>query len=441
MAHDKIDIEVLLLHLLPLLAFIVCIARLGAWAAVRLGQPEVVGEIMAGILFGPSCLAAFWPDGFAHFTNPAVEGLPGGTLPLLIKVLSQIGLVLLLFLIGLEFDFSHLKSTGVGTAVISLTGMALPFTLGLGLGWLVHGPLTSVMERPPSVFTFCLFMGVAMSITALPILGRLLVEWGVARTRLAAITITAAAIDDASGWILLAAVAGFAHAQLEGGAYSPATLLSMAAWSFAFLACMVWVVRPLLVRLTRWLLGQNNGQPGLALLGVLLVAIFSASAATSWIGIFAIFGAFLTGAILSGERQLAEALQKNLRLFVTAFFLPIFFASTGLRTRVGTLDSLTPALIAVGVLVAAVAGKWGGCLLAARSTGFSWREANIIGLLMNTRALMELIVIHVGMELGMLPDSMFTMLVIMAVTTTIMTTPLVRLFSRGTEFEGLKLTG
>ena len=398
MAQSKIDIEVLLLHLLPLLAFIVCIARLGAWAAVRLGQPGVVGEIMAGILFGPSCLAALWPQAFASFTNPSVEGLPGGTLPLLIKVLSQIGLVLLLFLIGLEFDFSHLKSTGVGTAAISLTGMALP------------------------------------------ILGRLLVEWGVARTRLAAITITAAAIDDASGWILLAAVAGFAHAQLDGGTYSPAALLSMAAWSLAFLACMVWVVRPLLVRLTRWLLGQNNGQPGLALLGVLLVAIFSAAAATSWIGIFAIFGAFLTGAILSSERQLAEALQKNLRLFVTAFFLPIFFASTGLRTRIGTLDSLTPALVAVVVLFAAVAGKWGGCLIAARASGFSWREANIIGVLMNTRALMELIVINVGMELGVLPDSMFTMLVIMAVTTTIMTTPLVRLFSRGTEFEGLKLS-
>jgi Kef-type K+ transport system membrane component KefB len=440
MAQSKVDIEVLLLHLLPLLAFIVCIARLGAWAAVRLGQPGVVGEIMAGILFGPSCLAALWPQAFASFTNPSVEGLPGGTLPLLIKVLSQIGLVLLLFLIGLEFDFSHLKSTGVGTAAISLTGMALPFTLGLGLGWLVHAPLTGVMEKPPSVFTFSLFMGVAMSITALPILGRLLVEWGVARTRLAAITITAAAIDDASGWILLAAVAGFAHAQLDGGTYSPATLLTMAAWSLAFLACMVWVVRPFLVRLTRWLLGQNNGQPGLALLGVLLVAIFSAAAATSWIGIFAIFGAFLTGAILSGERQLAEALQKNLRLFVTAFFLPIFFASTGLRTRIGTLDSLTPALVAVVVLFAAVAGKWGGCLIAARASGFSWREANIMGVLMNTRALMELIVINVGMELGVLPDSMFTMLVIMAVTTTIMTTPLVRVFSRGTEFEGLKLS-
>jgi len=437
----KIDIEVLLLHLLPLLAFIVCIARLGGLAARRVGQPEVVGEIMAGILFGPSCLAALWPQGFQFFTNPAVEGLPGGTLPLVIKVLSQIGLVLLLFLIGLEFDFSHVRSTGAGTALISAMGMLLPFGLGFGLGRLLHAPLTAGMENPPAPFTFSLFMGVAMSITALPILGRLLVEWGVSRTRLAAIAITAAAMDDASGWILLATVAGFAHSQLEGGSYSVRSLFTMAGLSLTFLAFMVWVVRPLLCRSTRWLLQKNQGQPSLGLLGLLLIAIFMAAATTSWIGIFAIFGAFLTGAILSSERELAEMLQKNLRLFVTAFFLPIFFASTGLRTKIGTLDSYITILAAFAVLAAAVAGKWGGCLLAARATGFSWRESNIIGVLMNTRALMELIVINVGMELGVLPDSMFTMLVLMAVITTIMTTPLVRVFSKGTEFEGLKLTG
>lgn len=441
MVTGKIDIEVLLLHLLPLLAFIVAIARLGGWFALRLGQPEVVGEIMAGILFGPSCIASLWPEGFLAFTNPVVEGLPSGTLPLIIKVLSQIGLVLLLFLIGLEFDFSHLKVTGFSTAAISMAGMALPFIFGLGLGWILHGPLTGGMEKPPAPFTFCLFMGVAMSITALPILGRLMVEWGVARTRLAAIAITAAAIDDASGWILLAAVSGFAHAQLEGGTFSPITLLSMAGYSLAFLGLMFWIVRPALTRLTRWLMARNNGQASLALLGTLVIAIFCAATITSWIGIFAIFGAFLTGAILSGERELAELVQKNLRLFVTAFFLPIFFASTGLRTKIGTLDSFIPAIAAVAVLAVAVLGKWGGCLLASRASGFTWRESNILGVLMNTRALMELIVIHVGMELGVLPDSMYTMLVLMAVITTIMTTPLIRLFSKGTEFEGMKLNG
>ena len=413
MHTGKIDIEVLMLHLLPLLAFLVAIARLGGWVALRLGQPEVVGEILAGILFGPSCLAALWPAGFAHFTNPSVEGLPGGTLPLVIKVLSQIGLVLLLFLIGLEFDFSHLKVSGWGTAAISLTGMALPFGLGFALGQVLHGPLTQSMEKPPPPFTFCLFMGVAMSITALPILGRLLVEWGVARTRLATIAIT----------------------------YSASSLGTMAGLSLAFLALMVWVVRPVLAHITRWLLAKNQGQPSLALLAVLMITIFGAAAATSWIGIFAIFGAFLTGAILSGERELAMVVQKNLRLFVTAFFLPIFFASTGLRTQIGTLSGVVPVLAAVAVLGAAVVGKWGGCLVAARYTGFSWREANILGLLMNTRALMELIVIHVGMELGVLPDSMFTILVIMAVVTTVMTTPLVRRFAAGTEFAGLKLDG
>ena len=280
-----------------------------------------------------------------------------------------------------------------------------------------------------------------MSITALPILGRLLVEWGVARTRLATIAITSAAIDDASGWIFLATVAGFAHAQIEGGTYSASSLGTMAGLSLAFLALMVWVVRPVLAHITQWLLAKNQGQPSLALLAVLMITIFGAAAATSWIGIFAIFGAFLTGAILSGERELAMVVQKNLRLFVTAFFLPIFFASTGLRTQIGTLGGVVPVLAAVAVLGAAVAGKWGGCLVAARCTGFSWREANILGLLMNTRALMELIVIHVGMELGVLPDSMFTILVIMAVVTTVMTTPLVRRFAAGTEFAGLKLDG
>jgi Kef-type K+ transport system membrane component KefB len=215
----------------------------------------------------------------------------------------------------------------------------------------------------------------------------------------------------------------------------------MGGYSLAFLGLMFWIVRPALTRLTRWLMARNNGQASLALLGTLVIAIFCAATITSWIGIFAIFGAFLTGAVLSGERELAELVQKNLRLFVTAFFLPIFFASTGLRTKIGTLDSFIPAIAAVAVLAVAVLGKWGGCLLASRASGFTWRESNILGVLMNTRALMELIVIHVGMELGVLPDSMYTMLVLMAVITTIMTTPLIRLFSKGTEFEGMKLNG
>jgi Kef-type K+ transport system membrane component KefB len=285
---------------------------------------------------------------------------------------------------------------------------------------------------------FSLFLGTALSITAIPILGRMMMELGITRARLAAVTISAAAVDDAAGWILLATVAAIARATTAGEtgiAFDLSRTLVMAGATVGFGLVMVFAVRPVLCAAVRRVLRRGGGEIGVNALAVLLAVLFGCALATNLIGIFAIFGAFLLGAILSGEHSFREAVNRRLRDFVTAFFLPIFFAYTGLRTDVGTLGSWQLWLLAAVVCAVAVAGKLGGCALAARLSGYPWRESACVGVLMNTRALMALIVINLGKDLRVMPDSVFCMLILMALLTTIMTTPLLLRFMRGTELE------
>ncbi|MSR80756.1 MAG: hypothetical protein EXS11_08525, partial [Gemmataceae bacterium] len=378
--------------LFPILAQLVVIlisARIMGYLMRFLGQPEVVGEIAAGLLLGPSFLGMWFPAIQAQIFPAVVEGVGPGILPAILTVLAQLGLLVLLFQVGLEFDFSHLKWSGMATFSISATGIVFPFGLGLLLAWFIHDRLGIRADGTVVDFLpFALFIGTAMSITALPILGRLMIEWGITRTRLATITISAAALDDAVGWIILATVAAIASS-----AFEPLRLIGMIGASVGFFLLMLLVVAPLIRNWLGRLMAKSGGEVSMVALSICMVLVFMSAMVTSKIGIFAIFGAFIAGAVLSPLPGLREAVSRRLREFTTAFFLPIFFAYTGLRTNIGSLNDGYLWGICALVMAAAISGKLLGCLLAAKISGYPWRESMLIGVLMNTRALMELIVI------------------------------------------------
>lgn len=430
--------ERVLLPVLVQLIVILLAARLFAFIFRRLGQPSVVGEIAAGLVLGPSVLGRLSPDVMEFIFHPQLgpgvnPALADATLNWILQTLSHLGLIFLLFLVGLEFDYSHLRVRGKSAAAISLAGIALPFAFGLVLSQLIlpaaepHPHATS----PPPQLGFALFLGTALAITAIPVLGRIMLELNITRTRLGTIAISAAAIDDATGWILLATVAAIVR-----GNFEPAAALLMIGETVAFAAVLLLFVRPLLARWARRALVRGDGDLSATDMALLMAVILGAAVVTNLIGIFAIFGAFLLGAALSGNADFRAAVQRQLQGFVTIFFMPIFFTFTGLRTDIGALHTPAHWLLCGAVLLAAVVGKLGGCGLAARLTGFSTRESLCIGTLMNARGLMELVVINVGYELQVIPRSVYCMLVIMALATTVMTTPLLLRLMQGTELQG-----
>lgn len=433
-------VEDVLLPLLWQIALIILVARVFAMLFRWWGQPSTVGEIAAGLVIGPSVLGKLFPGAYAAIFHPEIEGLGPALSDQLIRWVltsfSQIGLVLLLFLIGMEFDFRHLRVSGRSAIAISVTGILLPFLLGIGVGELLW---QSVGEEVVSGgrLGFLLFLGTAMSITALPILGRIMVELGISRSRIGTVTISSGAVDDALGWILLATVAALVKSSQNGGGMNWSQSLIMLAETVVFALVMVYLVRPFLTNWARNAVNNSKKELSLNNMALLLALLFACSIITNLIGIFAIFGAFLLGAILSDEAEFREAVSQKFRDFVTAFFLPIFFAYTGARTDIGTLGTPLMWGLCGLVLTAAIAGKFGGCSLAAWLTGSSPREATCIGVMMNTRALMELVVVNVGKDLGVIPDSVYCMLVIMALVTTIMTTPILLRAMRGTELEPL----
>jgi len=433
--------------LLIQLVVIILAARLGAVVARRCGQPSVVGEIVAGLLLGPSALGAVAPELSAMIFQGGAMGLAEEgikTLNASLMSLSQIGLILLLFLIGLEFDFSHIRRQGRLALAISMAGVAAPFALGIGLA-IVMVPRLEALGAPPTLNPRCfaLFLGTAMAITAIPILGRILIEMGMQQTALGGTVIAAAACDDAVGWTLLAAVSAIAVGEFEMW-----SVIRMIAAAVTFAVVAIFMIRPIVLPwLERAIIvpptadrhthsQEAHGRLSLGSLSLLLAGLLLAALITSLIGIFAIFGAFLLGAALSGSARVREAISAPLSDFVTIFFLPIFFTYTGLRTNIGSLGSVEAWLWCGAVMAAAVLGKWGGCGLAARLCGMPTGEASCVGVLMNTRALMELIVINVGMDLGVIPPAVYCMLVLMAIGTTLMATPLAAWMLRGSPYEG-----
>jgi Kef-type K+ transport system membrane component KefB len=412
------SIEHTLLVVLVQLVVIIGVARLAGMLFRRIGQPSVCGEIAAGLILGPSVLGGLFPSVAHQIFDPSVGQI--------FAIISQLGLVLLMFLIGLEFDFSHLHDNRRAAISISGAGIVLPFSLGFGLGFYMHPAL----GLTGSTLNFALFMAAAMSITAIPILGRIMIELNLNRTRIGALTISSAALDDASGWIILALVTAIVRSTLD-----PVKMVFMVGGVIVYGLVMFLAVRPLVCKWARAQVRGNDGQLSLNALAILLIMVFVSAAITNLIGIFSIFGGFAMGAILFDEKEVREAIMARLHDFVAVFFLPIFFTYTGLRTDIGSMTGWTLWGFCGLVLAAAVIGKFGGCTLAARASGMAWRESSIIGVMMNTRALMELIVINIGYDLGIIPKEVFFMLVFMAVVTTYMTTPLLTRLLRHSEAE------
>jgi Kef-type K+ transport system membrane component KefB len=404
------QIEQLLFFVLLQLILILAAARLVGTAMRWIGQPRVVGETLAGLILGPSLFGHFFPATFDYVFK--------STPPEPLSILSQIGLIFLMFQIGLDFDFSHLSTNQNRRAVllISASGIALPFSLGLWLGHFSHGVLAADVHETGYV----LFMATAMSITAIPVLGRIMMELDLTRTKLGAIAISAAAFDDVMGWILLALISAVATAQ-----FSAAATFKQILWLTAYFALCWWGVRPLL----RGLLDRFRVEPTRLpanLLASLLVVIMASAITTYRLGIFAIFGGFMMGVLLYDRTDFVQAWKGKVADFVSVFFLPIFFTFTGLRTNVQGLNSSSQWLWCVGVIAIATLGKYGGCTVAARVAGLNPLESHCLGIMMNTRGLMELVVLNVGYDLGLLPRDVFTMLVLMALFSTMVTTPLLR---------------
>lgn len=411
--HNAVSVhkmETLLFFVLIQLTVIVIAARIGTEIALRVGQAAAVGEIIVGILLGPSLFGLVAPDAFDFvFRSAAPEPM---------QMLSQIGLVLLMFQIGLEFDFSHLTERRNRKAVlwVSVASLALPFALGLAVGYAA----APVLSPGVDVTASALFVATAFSITALPILGRIMMEFDMTRTQIGVIAISAAAINDVVGWLLLALVTMLTVSGFDG----PGFTIKVGMVILFLLFCW-FVLRPLLRQVMRRF---DVARRGLShnLLGIVLAVVFLASMTTFQLGIFAIFGGFMIGVILHDETDFVAAWKERIGPFVLVFFLPIFFTYTGLRTDIGGLDSLAAwgwCLVIVGL---ATLGKFGGAYFSARAVGMNKHEASILGIMMNTRALMELIIINVGFDLGVISQQMFTMLVIMAIVSTVVTSPCLR---------------
>ncbi|HSC88857.1 MAG TPA: cation:proton antiporter, partial [Polyangiaceae bacterium] len=389
--------------LLAQIGAILVVSRLLGQVAKRLGQPLVIAEVVAGIVLGPSLLGWLSPE-------LMVALFPKTSLPSL-ALLSQVGLVIFMFLIGLELDPKILAGRTHTSVLISHTSIAVPFALGALAAVWIYGEYSS-----PDVnyLSFWLFLGAAMSVTAFPVLARILSERNLLSSQVGTIAIACAAVDDVTAWCLLSFVVAVTRADgLVGAAWT--TVLAV-----SFILLMLLVVRPFLRRL-----GQRLGKEELShtvVAFILFLLVLSASI-TEVIGIHALFGAFLFGAILPKDNGLAERLIHRLETVAVVLLLPLFFAYSGLRTQIGLVNTPRDWMITAAIIGLATLGKFGGSMLAGRYTGLRWREASAIGILMNTRGLMELIVLNLGLDLGVLSPTVFTMMVIMALVTTVATTP------------------
>jgi Kef-type K+ transport system membrane component KefB len=401
------------LHVLIALIVIIATARLVGALFKYIEQPPVIGEVIAGILLGPSLLGHLAPEAAAYLLPPSISPH--------LNLLAQIGVILFMFLVGLDLDTRHLSQGTHSTIAISHASIVTPFLLGSGLAlWLY--PRLSSSDVP---FTaFALFIGVAMSITAFPVLARILTDRGIHKTPLGTIALTCAAVDDVTAWCLLAFLVGIVQSRLEGAAHT--VLLT-----FAYIGFVIVLVRPLLGRLVKKV--EQEGRLTQSVSAGLFVALLLSALATELIGIHALFGAFLLGAVIPSESRLARELTTRLHDLVVVFLLPAFFAYTGLRTEIGLVHGLNQWLICGAIILVACLGKFGGTAVAARLTGLPWRESSALGILMNTRGLMQLIVLNLGLDLKVLSPTLFAMMVIMAVVTTVMTTPILHFLHADNE--------
>ncbi len=390
--------------LLAQIITIIIVARLFGWVFRKIGQPSVIGEIIAGIVLGPSLLGMYLPE-FSHALFPA-ESLGN------LQFLSQIGLILFMFVIGMELDLKVLKNKANDALVISHASIVIPFALGIGLAYYIYHRFAPVGVE---FLAFSLFMGIAMSITAFPVLARIVQERGMHKTRLGTIVITCAATDDITAWCLLAAVIAIVKA---GTFLSSLYTIGLA---LIYVLMMIFVIKPFLKRIGDLYGSKSNlNKPVVA---IFFLTLIMSAYATEVIGIHALFGAFMTGAIMPDIPKFRSIFIDKVEDVSVILLLPLFFVFTGLRTQIGLIND--PYLIEVTcyIISVAVAGKFLGSAIAAKFVGQNWQESLTIGALMNTRGLMELVVLNIGYDLGVLTSEVFTMMVIMALVTTFMTGP------------------
>jgi Kef-type K+ transport system membrane component KefB len=395
-----------LARLMIQLIVIVIAARVCGVVAARLGQPTVVGEIAAGIVLGPSLLGLIAP------------GVSGALFPAesfaTLQMLSQIGVLLFMFIVGVELDVEHLRGRARTAVAVSHLSIVIPFILG------VLSSLLLYRDYAPAgvpIQNFALFLGIAMSITAFPVLARMIDDRGLAGTPIATTALTSAAIGDIIAWILLAFVVAITTSTGAGS-----ILVAMVALASLFVLAMVYLVRPMLARVLEpaCRTGLLSKEHTAAVLAVWLASAL----VTELIGIHALFGAFVAGTVMPSDAAFRRVLRERLETVSAVLLLPLFFAFTGLRTQLGLLDDAGAWLVCLAIIAVATVGKIGGTLLAARWTGLGWHESLTLGALMNTRGLMELIALNVGYDLGILSPTMFTMMVLMALATTAMAGPL-----------------
>ncbi|WP_141384440.1 cation:proton antiporter [Flavobacterium flevense] len=390
--------------LLAQIVMIILTARIFGWFFKKIGQPTVIGEIIAGIVLGPSLVGMYFPEFSAALFPEASLGN--------LKFLSQIGLILFMFVIGMELDVKVLKNKASEAIVISHASIIIPFAMGIGLSYFVYNQFA-----PAGVefLSFSLFMGIAMSITAFPVLARIVQERGIHKTRLGAIVITCAAADDITAWCLLAVVIAIVKAgDFVGSLY----VISLA---LLYVLMMLFIIKPFLKRIgDLYAEKENIGKPVMALFLLLLIL---SSYATEVIGIHALFGGFMMGAIMPDIAKFRMIFIEKVEDVSVILLLPLFFVFTGLHTHVGLINDVYLWKVTGAIIAVAVIGKFLGSALAARFVGQNWHDSLTIGALMNTRGLMELIVLNIGLELKVLTPEVFTMMVIMALVTTFMTGP------------------
>lgn len=395
------------LHVLLALCVVIITARAVGAVFKFIGQPAVIGEVVGGILLGPSFLGHWAPETSAVL-------LPRSAAPFL-GVIAQLGVIFYMFVVGLELDLKVLRKSGHAALAISHASIILPFLLG---AWLATQIFSSLAPEGVSFTSFSLFLGVSMSVTAFPVLARILTDRGIHKSRIGTIALTCAAVDDVTAWCLLAFVVSVVQSKL-GGAVLTLGL------TIVYIAAMFFIAGPLVRRLIPWLEKLDRlTEGGIA---IFFVGLLVSALLTEFIGIHAIFGAFLLGAITPHNSRVAKELTDRIEDLVRIMFLPAFFAFTGMRTEFGLLASEHDWLICGLIILVASIGKFGGTFVAALSTGLRWRDSAALGVLMNTRGLVELIVLNLGLDLGVIGPRLFTMLVFMALVTTFATSPILNL--------------
>ena len=408
-AAPQVDV---LWHILLVLVVVIVTGRAIGRVFLFMQQPPVIGEVIAGILLGPSFLGRLAPEVSAYLLPPAVAPFLG--------VIAQMGIILYMFMVGLELDTGILRKRVHATVAISHASIIAPFLLGSLLALVLY-PRLSASDVP---FTnFALFLGVAMSITAFPVLARILTDRQMSTIDIGVMALTCAATDDVTAWCLLAFVVGVAQAQISGA-------LLVTALTLLYVGVMFVIVQPMIMRRL-----SSIGEEPLSqrLVALVFVGLFLSALSTESIGIHSIFGAFLLGAVIPHDSAVARGFRAKLEDLVAIVLLPAFFAFTGMRTQIGLVTGAEQWVVCGLIILVATIGKFGGSFVAARLTGLSRGYAAALGVLMNTRGLMELIVLNIGLDLGIISPRLFAMMVLMAVVTTLATTPLLELLTLEVE--------